>query len=847
VMAINSVTPNGFTRHADASEERFTSVLAACDEALAAGDETPPTESGNAPAELHERLARAVACMRLLREAMPGPGRAHARAPDRLLGDFEIGRELGRGGMGVVYEARQVSLNRLVALKVLANSTGLTPSAVARFRREAETAARLHHTNIVPIYATGEEGGTHYYAMELVAGPSLDRVLGQLRHDSTADPLTLLTSRDDAAGAAATAVSNREPTDRGSPAEDRSSALGSDSRYFETVARLIAEVADALHYAHQNGVVHRDIKPANLLLSADGRLRVSDFGLARLLEQPGMTASGDFVGTPAYMSPEQFAAGRGVDRRTDVYSLGATLYELLTLQPPFPGENRAEILAQVLQKEPTPARRLNPKVPRDLETICVKALEKNPARRYPSAAELAADLRRFLAGEPVTARRVGALGRMWKRARRRPVVAGLLATVIGLMIVGAIAVTVLWRRAEAALAGEKTARQDEVAQREKTEAELTAKLLLLARINWEAARVTSAVGHLRECPEQHRGPEWRYLDRMCRLEVMPPLGQEVNGLARIAYSPDGKLLATLTATHVRVWNLADQRQVFPPIGVEPSRFSWLDFTPDGGRVVVLGMAPPNLPANLRPPHEGGPLPWLRVHSPDALWRFAILDTASGQVIQKSQFFGPFNDAVGRSAAGLRLATSNGAMIRVRNFASDETLEFEHGHRVVRILEFNADGRHLLSTGPGEPIKIWDASIGRLLATIPSERLPGTILDADRQLMSPDGRRLIRSRSPEHPTMTTQIWDIEHNRELVRFDSLGYSFSRARFSPDGRSLAIAFGDFVRVWDLTSGRETHVLRGHTQVIQGIAFAPDGTRLASISMDQTIRVWDVSPYEE
>src|SRR5262245_5603747 len=276
---------------------------------------------------------------------MPSP-LDHPPTPQRL-GDFEIGREVGRGGMGVVYEARQVSLNRRVALKVLSGGLGLTPKTVQRFRREAEAAAKLHHTNIVPVYATGEENGTHFYAMELIEGPSLDAVIRQMRQARQANPPTAPPSTPDELGATGPYIDNSAPSASGAAALT-SSSLSSDGHYFDTVAKMIADVADALEYAHQQGVIHRDIKPSNVLVSPDGRLSINDFGLARMLEHPGMTMTGEFVGTPAYMSPEQITAGRvPIDHRTDMYSLGATLYELLTLQPPFAGKGRDQLLAQV--------------------------------------------------------------------------------------------------------------------------------------------------------------------------------------------------------------------------------------------------------------------------------------------------------------------------------------------------------------------------------------------------------------------------------------------------------------------------------------------------------------------
>jgi serine/threonine protein kinase len=343
-----------------------------------------------------------------------------------IIPGYEILRVLGRGGMGTVYDARQLSLNRRVALKVLF-AGGLTPKGVQRFRCEAETAAKLHHTNIVPVYAIGEEYGVHFYAMELIDGPSLDHLIRAMR-----------ARRDiEAAGAATSGCESGLPLElrrtgpyvEGGPSAVAgpgldSSSLGSGSAYFDTVARMIAEVADALEYAHQQGVVHRDVKPANLLLSPAGRLSLTDFGLARVLEQPGMTLSGEFVGTPAYMSPEQIAVGRiALDHRTDIYSLGATLYELLTLEPPHRASSREQVLAAIVQKEPKAPRRVQRKVPVDLDTICLKCLEKDPDRRYQTAGELADDLRRYVNRFAILARRPGPAQRLAKWVRRRPAMA----------------------------------------------------------------------------------------------------------------------------------------------------------------------------------------------------------------------------------------------------------------------------------------------------------------------------------------------------------------------------------------------------------------------------------------
>jgi len=344
----------------------------------------------------------------------------------KCLGDFEIVRPLGSGGMGVVYEAWQKSLNRKVALKVLSRGLGLTSRAVERFRREAEAAAKLHHTNIVAVYAIGEERGTHFYAMELIEGPSLDRVIGHLRQagQTSARPERVRLERGSAASPPDLEATQPCVTEAVAASVESLSSLSSNSHYFDTAARMIAEVADALHYAHRQGVIHRDIKPSNLLLAPSGRLSLNDFGLARLLEQPGMTMSGEFVGTPAYMSPEQIAVGRiPLDHRTDIYSLGATLYEMLVLQPPFEGHSREQLLAQIVHKEPKAPRRIRKQVPVDLETICLKCLEKDPDRRYQSADALAEDLRRYVNRFAISARPAGPVQQLVKWVKRRPAVA----------------------------------------------------------------------------------------------------------------------------------------------------------------------------------------------------------------------------------------------------------------------------------------------------------------------------------------------------------------------------------------------------------------------------------------
>jgi tetratricopeptide (TPR) repeat protein/tRNA A-37 threonylcarbamoyl transferase component Bud32 len=345
--------------------------------------------------------------------------------------------------MGVVYEARQISLKRRVALKVLPPAIGLTQQARQRFEREAQAAAKLHHTNIVPVHAIGEDDSHHFYAMELIEGQSLDQVLRQLV-DEGANTLLAETVTKAASELPQQPLPPAESKPVTSSVEDSTTSLGDTSAgsrpWFDAVAKLIAEVADALDYAHGRGVIHRDIKPANLMLSGEGKLCITDFGLARIAQEPGMTVSGSFLGTPAYMSPEQIAAGRvKLDHRTDVYSLGAVMYELLTLQRPFVGESREEVLSAIMAKDPRSPRKLNGKIPQDLETICLKALEKDPDRRYATAAEFAEDLRQYLQHGLIAAKRAGLLRRTGKSIRRHPVAAMAVLAVVLVAGVGTVA------------------------------------------------------------------------------------------------------------------------------------------------------------------------------------------------------------------------------------------------------------------------------------------------------------------------------------------------------------------------------------------------------------------------
>jgi len=359
---------------------------------------------------------------------------------------YEIIGIAGRGGMGIVYEAIQTALDRRVALKVLPAIFGAaSPDAVARFRREATAAARLHHTNIIPIYDYGESRDGYFYGMELIDGDPLNRVIHKLAAfdvtEASAARIAELLITDTPAGEEQNDASNSETQTNDRTLRTAIDPSGSSMRrgrvYYQHVARWMADVAAALDYAHRQGIIHRDIKPSNLILSRDGRLMVADFGLALSPDDKSITITGSLVGTLRYMSPEQAMAKRmRVDHRTDIYSLGVTMYELLTFQPAFRGRDEKDILSQVITRDPTAPRRVNPSVPRELDTICLKCAEKSPAARYDTAHALAEDLQRYIDDLPIVAQRPGSLARIVKYGRRHK--AGTLAAATTILLTFAV-------------------------------------------------------------------------------------------------------------------------------------------------------------------------------------------------------------------------------------------------------------------------------------------------------------------------------------------------------------------------------------------------------------------------
>lgn len=376
-------------------------------------------------------------------ESGSSPAEKFARHLPQIEGYTILG-VLGQGGMGIVYRAMQTRLSRTVALKILPAIIGAaSPSAVARFRREATAAARLHHTNIIPIYDFGESRDALYYAMELITGEPLNALI---RRFQDAKPHTL--SHTSLSQILLAPGENREEAAAAPPSsmpETSSASIGTSTAargraYYRYAARWMADAADALHYAHSQGIIHRDIKPANLILSNDGRIMIADFGLAKSADEESMTMTGALVGTLRYISPEQAMSKRvRVDHRTDIYSLGATMYELLSFQPAYPGTDDKEVLGAIIAREPTPLRKLVPSIPAELEIICQKSMEKSPDARYLTARAMAEDLRRFIHDLPIVARRPSLMRRVTKFVQRRkaPVIAATAAVLL-------VAASMLW-------------------------------------------------------------------------------------------------------------------------------------------------------------------------------------------------------------------------------------------------------------------------------------------------------------------------------------------------------------------------------------------------------------------
>jgi WD40 repeat protein/tRNA A-37 threonylcarbamoyl transferase component Bud32 len=723
---------------------------------------------------------------------LPGP-RAAANDLPHVAG-YEVLGVLGRGGMGVVYKAREVKLNRLVALKMVLAGAHAGPEALARFQREAEAVACLQHPLIVRIYAVGEHDGLPYLALEFLEGGSLSQKL-----DGT--PLTP-----------------------------------------RVAAALVEKLARAIDAAHERGVIHRDLKPANILLTAEGEPKVADFGLAKQLDSATgpQTRTGAVLGTPSYMAPEQ-AEGRSqaLGPATDVYALGAILYEALTGRPPFKAETALETLTQVVMQEVVPPSRLQPKVPRDLETICLKCLEKAPPRRYATAQAVAADLQRYLAGEPIAARPAAPWERAVKWARRRPAIAGLWAGIVGVFLLGFVLVAWQAYRAQRAADLADRHRQEAVTaqqnEQDRANAEAEAKrqalrtsaTLALARAqslgeqsNPAEALLWLAEG-LRLAPDDAAALQRAFRANWSHWQTQLILTQcleDTRPVTALAFSPDGKLL--LTCNHnlptAVLWDVALGKALrtlqHPGGGIRAVAFH------PGGKLVAAGGA--------RASPSGGVRGFVQ------LW-----DVATGKPVGQPLFHEGGNvDALAFSPDGKRLATVDNPprKVRVWDLASGAWIGPGWVAQHADKLAFFPDNRTLLAGGWGSTTR-QDAVTGALIGEVhshPPGRVPAFAIP-------PDGKTFLTGSD------RVRCWDADTGKLLAESVLLPGPITALAFSPDGRRFVTGSADGqARVWDTAAFRPGLHTGPHLGSILSVAFTLDGKRFATSCRDRTVRLWTPQP---
>lgn len=723
--------------------------------------------------------------------------------PERIA-EYRVDRVIGHGGMGLVYEAVHESLGRRVALKVISRRISHNKGALARFEREARAVAKLHHTNIVPLFEVGEEAGQYYLAMQLIPGESLDRVIAESRATHTdsrgnrIDPIHRGADKPTAFERNAAESS----TYRSSATEILADSASSHRRHFRWIARIGLQTADALAYAHERGVIHRDIKPSNLLLDESGVVWLTDFGLAKT-EDDGLTQTGELVGTLRYMAPEQFRGA--IDERADVYSLGATLYELLAFRPAFGASDRLKLLSAIQTATPRRLRDINPQVPRDLETIVMKAMEKEPPSRYQSARDLADDLRRFVNDEPIQARRSKPFERLLRWSRHNKGLAAALS--VSVMLLAVLVVVVSWTSIRQAELRRISDQRGDDLRRNLYFAQMNlAGQAAAQRYGTDTIRARLAEWQPAAAGQDLRNWEWYYLYALSHREsfVSEKLGNRFCWACD--HSPDGtRIVNTVNAWGVQVRD-AEQGTVLADRSLGSARS--VDWSPDGKAIAVgrfddvcsiLEASTLETIRDLTIPSttERYSVQW----HPNSRWlaevsecgdakkrnEIRIHDIESGELVWSLQTpeLGPRNLAW--HPGGKRLACSDGSQTLVWRF-TDEQPQFE----------FQTDGQWA----------IW----------------------------SPDGARLAVSRP-------TGVWDAISGTQLA------HSRGSICWGPNSKQVAVGCADgAIRIFDTTTRQLRRVLLGHASDIWSVSWSSDGRLLASCGLtDETVRTWNLSELDD